>query len=310
MSDPLFLWVAVAGTFATVLSAGVAWALSARERRPGEVLEAQLQSAGVQVSVPERVDVSKRLVAPMASGLAAIALRLTPAGARDKLARKLVLAGSPQGWTPERLLAVKGMALLIGLSLGYLFGSLTGVAIATTLAVPAIGLIGWMIPGAILGQAVIARQERIRRSLADTIDLLTISVEAGLSFDAALLHVRRTMRGPLSQEIGRLLHEIQLGVSRADALRHLGERVAVPELKGFVLAMVQADVFGVGVANVLRAQSHELRVKRRQRAEERAMKIPVKLLFPMIGCIMPALFIVIMAPAAIKIFQMLIKGHI
>jgi tight adherence protein C len=310
MSSHLSLWLAVAGTFATVLSAGVAWSLSARDRRPGEVLQAQLQGAGVRVATRSRNDVSQRLVGSTVSALASMALRLTPAGARDKIAKKLVLAGSPNGWTAERLLAVKGMGLMMGLMLGYLFGSLTGLGIAATLAIPVVGLIGYMIPGAVLAQSVIARQERIRRALPDTIDLLTISVEAGLSFDAALLHVRRTMRGPLPQEIGRLLHEIQLGVSRAEALRHLAERASVPELKGFVLAMIQADQFGVSVASVLRAQSHELRVKRRQGAEERAMKIPVKLLFPMILCVMPALFIVILAPAAIKIFQMLIKGSI
>jgi tight adherence protein C len=309
MSDHLFLWVAVAGTFATVLTAGAAWTLSARERRPAEVLEAQLRTAGVPVTGGRPIEVSRRLVAPTVSALASTALRLTPVGVRDRLAKKLVLAGSPDGWTAERVLAVKGMALLIGLMLGYLFGTLVSIPVVPMLAIPVVGLIGYITPGAVLSQTVLARQEKIRQQLPDTIDLLTISVEAGLSFDAALLHVRRTMRGPLPQEIGRLLHEIQLGVSRSDALRHLAERANVAELKGFVLAMVQADQFGVSVASVLRAQSHELRVRRRQNAEERSLKVPVKLLFPMILCIMPALFIVILAPAAIKIFHILIQGQ-
>jgi tight adherence protein C len=136
-------------------------------------------------------------------------------------------------------------------------------------------------------------------------DLLTISVEAGLGFDAAMLHVRRHTAGPLAQEIGWMLHEMQLGVSRVDAFRHLSERTDVDELKGFVLALIQADVFGVSVANVLRAQSRELRIARRQRAEEKAMKVPVKLLFPMLLCIMPALFVVLVAPGVMRIVETL-----
>jgi tight adherence protein C len=156
-----------------------------------------------------------------------------------------------------------------------------------------------------LGQAVIRRQESIRRALPDTLDLLSISVEAGLGFDAALMQVSRRVPGPLSQEIGRMMHEMQLGSSRAESFRHLADRVTAEEVRGFVLAMVQADVFGVSIANVLRAQSRELRLRRRQRAEERAMKIPVKLLFPMIFCILPALFVVIVGPGVIQIVDVL-----
>lgn len=142
--------------------------------------------------------------------------------------------------------------------------------------------------------------------LADTIDLLTISVEAGLAFDGALLHARRSMKGPLSDEIGRMLHEMQLGIPRSEAMRSLSERTDVEELRSFVLAMVQADVFGVSVSNVLRSQSQELRTKRRQRAEERAMKIPVKLLFPMIACILPSLLVLVVGPGLIRISRVLI----
>ncbi len=308
MRNQIYLLVAVGGTFATVVAGGVAWVASARGRRPGEVLEGQLQSAGLPTGGAPGVPLSERVVAPTASALARIALRLTPAGARNKIDEKLMLAGSPNGWTGERVLAVKGMMLFIGLFMGSLVGVATGNGIVRAVGIPMFALILYMVPGAVLSQSVLTRQEKIRRSLADTVDLLTISVEAGLSFDAALLHVRRTMKGPLSEEIGRMLHEVQLGVSRSDAFRHLSERVNVPDLKGFVLAMIQADVFGVSVAGVLRAQSHEMRTKRRQYAEERAMKIPVKLLFPMIGCVMPALFVVILGPAAIKIFQTLVKG--
>src|SRR5206468_12262484 len=125
-------------------------------------------------------------------------------------------------------------------------------------------------------------QEATRRPRPDTMDLLTIAVEAGLGYDAALAHVRRNVPGPLSDEIGRMLQEIQLGVPRVDAFRDLAARTDVEELRAFVLAMVQADTFGISIAKVLRAQSKELRMKRRQRAEEKAQKVPVKLLFPLI----------------------------
>jgi tight adherence protein C len=139
--------------------------------------------------------------------------------------------------------------------------------------------------------------------MPDTMDLLTISVEAGLSFDAALAHVRKNVPGPLSDEIGRMLHEMQLGVSRVEAFRHLADRTDVEELKAFVLSMVQADTFGISVGKVLRAQAKELRMKRRQRAEEAAMKVPVKMLFPLIFCILPAMFIVMVGPGVIRIMR-------
>jgi len=310
MPDQMYLYLAVGATFAAVVSGGVSWLVSARDRRPVEVLQNQLQTAGLPAAPSTSAPLSERVVAPTASALANLALRLTPAGARDRIDQKLMLAGSPKGWTAERVLAIKGMTILMGLFSGYLVGDFVGGVVPRVVGMSVFALIGYLIPGATLSQAGMARQEKIRRSLADTVDLLTISVEAGLSFDAALLHVRRTMKGPLSEEIGRMLHEVQLGVSRSDALRHLVERVDAPDLKGFVLAMVQAETFGVSVAGVLRAQSHEMRVKRRQHAEERAMKIPVKLLFPMIGCVMPALFLVILGPAAIKIFHILIQGNL
>jgi tight adherence protein C len=163
-------------------------------------------------------------------------------------------------------------------------------------------------PGAQLAGMARARQRAIQKQLPDVMDLLTISVEAGLGFDAAMAQVTKNVPGSLSEEFSRLLQEVQIGVSRADAFRHLGDRTDVPELQSFVLSMIQADLFGVSIANVLRAQSRELRQKRRQRAEEIAQKIPVKLLFPMIFLVLPSLFIVILGPGAIKIYHQLL-GH-
>jgi tight adherence protein C len=198
------------------------------------------------------------------------------------------------------------IAVTIGFgALGYLIGMTGNPRVLGAFWIPVLAFVAYVAPIAALDRKAQKRQEQIRRMLADTIDLLTISVEAGLAFDAALLHARRSMKGPLSEEIGRMLHEMQLGIKRSDAMRSLADRTNVPELRSFVLAMVQADVFGVSVGNVLRAQSQELRTKRRQHAEERAMKTPVKLLFPMTVCILPALLVLVIGPAAIRIVNVL-----
>src|SRR5215212_3912411 len=159
----------------------------------------------------------------------------------------------------------------------------------------------------VLTNAVQRRQHQIRTALADSIDLLTICVEAGLGFDAALAHVSKNTSGPLADEFYRTLQEVQLGRSRNEAMRNLADRSDVPELRAFVLAMVQADIFGVSVANVLRVQARDMRVKRRQLAEERAMKVPIKVLFPVLFCIFPALFVVILGPAIMRIADVLAR---
>jgi tight adherence protein C len=302
----LYVTIGVLATFAAVVAASVSFRLSAQARRPAQLLEAQLRQAGVDIrqQALQRPFV-ERVMGPAISGLASMAGHLAPSGARDRIATKLVLAGSPPSWNAERVLAFKGLGLILGTGLGYVIGVAGAPHTLGILWVPLLAVTLFLIPGAALGQAVTRRQEAIRRALPDTMDLLTISVEAGLGFDAALLHVRRNTEGPLSQEIGWMLHEMQLGVSRSDAFRHLSERTDVEELKGFVLAMIQADVFGVSISSVLRSQSRDLRTARRQRAEEKAMKVPVKLLFPMLLCVMPALFVVIVGPGVIRIMHTL-----
>jgi tight adherence protein C len=141
----------------------------------------------------------------------------------------------------------------------------------------------------------------MQRELPDSLDLLTISVEAGLGFNAAVAQVARNTEGPLSEELSRVIQEMQIGLSRSQALRALAERTPLPELKEFVTAMVQADEFGIPIGKVLRVQSVEMRIKRRQRAEELAQKVPVKILMPLIFFILPTLFIVVMGPGVIAI---------
>lgn len=304
----VYLALTLVTVFGAFLFLAIAVNVSVSESRRGaEVLRAQVGPATVSLREQELSrSFVERALSPLLSGLAAVARKLTPPGARDRVAQKLVLAGSPAGWDAERVMAFKGVGLLVGGACGYLVADLQDYSgVMRVGSVGVLATIFFLIPGATLAQAVLRRQEAIRRALPDTMDLLTISVEAGLGFDAALLNVSRKVRGPLSQEIGRMLHEMQLGVTRVDAFRHLSERTTVDEVKGFVLAMIQADVFGVSIAKVLRAQARELRTRRRQRAEERAMKTPVKLLFPMIFCILPALLVVIAGPGVIRIGRVL-----
>jgi tight adherence protein C len=218
------------------------------------------------------------------------------------------MAGSPFGWDAERVLVAKVGGLVVGMVLGLLFFVVFGFAWPLrVLGFVAISLLGYWLPNVVLTNAVQRRQNQIRTALADSIDLLTICVEAGLGFDAALAHVSKNTDGPLADEFYRTLQEVQLGRSRNEAMRNLADRSDVPELRAFVLAMVQADIFGVSVANVLRVQARDMRVKRRQLAEERAMKVPIKVLFPVLFCIFPALFVVILGPAIMRIADVLAR---
>jgi tight adherence protein C len=244
----------------------------------------------------------ERLLKPFYNAALALARRYTPAGAREAIRRKLIMAGSPFGWDADRVLVAKVTCLIGGAALGLLFVILFDFAWPLRLlGFLALSLLGFWLPNIVLANAVQRRQGEIRSSLADSIDLLTICVEAGLGFDAALAHVSKHTTGPLADEFYRTLQEVQLGRTRNEAMRNLADRTNVPELRAFVLAMVQADIFGVSVANVLRVQAKDLRVKRRQLAEERAMKVPIKVLFPVLFCIFPALFVVILGPAIMRI---------
>lgn len=249
-----------------------------------------------------RRPLAERALRPALRAAADLARRFTPQGRLDHLRRRLDLAGSPVGWDPDRVLAVKvlGALALAPAAAGLVQLPAPGPG-PGLLAGLAGGLLGWWAPTLWVYQLGYDRTEALRDALPDAIDLLTISVEAGLTFEGALTHVARDAPGPLAGEFYRVLQEMQIGTGRLEALRALAERTDLPELRSFVSAMVQAEAFGVPVAGVLRVQSHELRLKRSQRAEAAAQQVPVKVLFPLIFCILPTLFIVIMGPVAITV---------
>jgi len=311
MFSNIWLVLALVGTFLTIFMLGfvIDATVTGSRRRAVTLLQAHVGEVpkGALTLREEQLRRSAlvRLALPFAGKVVGLLARFTPIDLPRRVNRLIVLAGNPPGWTAERVVAFK-----IILGIGGLVGGLVVATMLPLSGVLSIGvvvlfaLLGYTVPSAQISAKASKRQKEIRKSLSDTMDLLTISVEAGLGFDAALAQVVKNVPGALSEEIGRMLQEMQIGASRADAFRNLGERTEVPELDGFVLSMIQADKFGVSIANVLRNQSKELRQKRRQRAEEQAQKVPVKLLFPMIFMVLPAMFIVILGPGALKVYDL------
>jgi tight adherence protein C len=231
--------------------------------------------------------------------LRALAIRLSPAGIADKLQRRLDVAGNPRGWTPDRMLAAKGLGLVGLAMLGALF-ALRNPGLAILFAAVG-GCAGFFLPDVLLYNAGLKRQAKIQLALPDALDMLTVCVEAGLGFDGALAQVARNTEGPLAAEFARALQEMQIGKSRSQALRALASRTTVPEVRAFVSSLVQASDLGIPIARVLREQAKEMRVRRRQRAEGRAQQVPVKITFPLILCIFPALLVIVLGPGVINI---------
>ncbi|GAB2766399.1 type II secretion system F family protein [Terrabacter koreensis] len=243
-----------------------------------------------------------RLVAPILDRTKGLARALSPAGTDERYTAMLDQAGNPAGWTVERFLGVKGAALLVGVVLGAFYGQFQAVSIAYGLGG---GVALFFLPDLLLKNVALRRQEETSKGLADALDMLSVCVEAGQGFDAALLQVARNIEGPISGEFARVLSEIQIGKSRGEAFSSMGNRVTLAEVKNFVSAIVQADRLGLPIAGVLREQTANMRLVRRQKAEEQAQKVTIKILFPLMFCILPALFIVIIGPGGIRMMQSL-----
>ncbi|MDQ6640983.1 MAG: type II secretion system F family protein [Actinomycetota bacterium] len=245
-----------------------------------------------------------RVLAPLLTRIQGMSRRLTASDATSRMRSKLDQAGNPAGLTPDRVNGLKVICFVGALVVSLLLALGMGLGLAAALPFVMIAsVVGYMAPNLFLYQRAYNRTDLLRRALPDAIDLLTISVESGLGFDAALSQVARNTEGPLAEEFQRMMQEMQIGRGRSDALRSMAERTNLPDLRAFVSAMVQADAFGIPIGQVLRVQSSEIRLKRRQWAEEQAQKVPVKILVPLIFCILPCLFIAVLGPAAISIFS-------
>jgi tight adherence protein C len=248
--------------------------------------------------------ISERALLPVLGGLTSLGRRFTPTGYTDKIRQKFIFSGNGSADAVDRFLAIRVITVCFipaAFAFSYIWNpaKLSGLTQLMVFAVLSLALV--LGPDALLSRRVEARQHDLRRSLPDVLDLLTISVEAGLGFEQALDRTINAVPGPLSDEFSRMLGEVRAGASRADAMRALEQRTNVPEVRSFVLAILQADTFGVSIGRVLRAQADEMRIKRRQIAQEQAQKAPVKMLIPMVFCIFPSLFVVVIGPAIINI---------
>lgn len=233
------------------------------------------------------------------SGIAAAALRLTPATAVRRIDRLLARAGRPATWPLERVIVAKPVLALVAAVFGVLILSTTQKPLVFLLVIAVI-VVSYFVPDLLLYSRGQERSQQIGLELADTLDQMTIAVEAGLGFDAAMDRAGRNGKGPLAEELVRTLQDIQMGRSRRQAYEALASRTDAVDLRRFVRSVIQADAYGISIADVLRTQAAEMRMKRRQRAEEKAMQIPVKVIFPLMLCILPVLFIVLLGPVAMQ----------
>jgi tight adherence protein C len=291
---PLLVVVAIAALSMSLPL--LAWSALARPNRDRRQAVTNLQrglmgSVGQPIPAPDPARLR---------GLRAVAQRLTPPGSIRLLDRLLARAGRPQAWPLDRLLAAKLILPLLAIGLSVLYVSTTPTSVSVLMGI-AVTVVSYFLPELLLHSRGQERSQQVALELPDTLDQMTIAVEAGLSFDSAMTRAGKNGKGPLAEELVRTLQDIQVGQTRRHAFEALAIRTGVPDLRKFVRAIIQADMYGVSVADVLRTQAAEMRLKRRQRAEEKAMQVPVKVIFPLMLCILPVLFIVLLGPAAMDI---------
>ncbi len=268
---------------------------------------APLELRNLEMSMPFQ----ERVIYPIARKLGEFATRFTPQNAMQSIEKKLELAGVSSSIDPTIILASQflGMILFGGLILFVLSIGSTGWPLGRRLLISLLfGFIGFYFPNMILSSRISRRQKEIRKAMPDALDLLTICVEAGLGFDAAMHKVSEKWESQLSMAFARVIQEIQLGKIRREALRDMSNRIGLPEMTSFVAAVIQSEQLGVSLSKVLRIQADQMRIRRRQLAEEEAHKAPIKMLIPMGLLIFPSLMIVLLTPAAIRLMQSALGG--
>jgi tight adherence protein C len=293
----LLILASICLTLAAVCVGNVA-TLPARNRR------ARIRSAAtygnVRVSAgPERARFQQRVLSPFVTWLARAMLRLNAKQSLESLSALLMSAGM-RNTSPQTFLAAKGISAGGGIVLGIVLGAFSSVTAVFVFA-SMLGAVGYIAPAIVVSQRAKRRQATIVSQLPDALDLLAVSVEAGLGFDGAVAKLTQYMAGPLSEEFELALGEMRIGESRPDALKKLAQRAGTPEVSSFVRSIVQADQLGTSLGRILRVQATDTRLKRQAAAEERAMKAPIKMLFPTVAFIFPAMFIVILGPALLSL---------
>ena len=246
----------------------------------------------------------QRAIYPTLTGLGKLLGRFIPAAREAELAKKLIIANYPgnlmaREWMVIKYLAAIGLGFLLWTWAGLLGKPLSQCILMAGVGVP----LGWLGPDLFLSSKIQNRKSQVERELPDALDLLTVSVEAGLGFDGALMKVAEKTDGVLANEFVLMLQECHMGKPRRDALRDMANRVEVDDLTSFCGSIILADTLGISISNVLRTQSQQMRQKRRQRTEEKAMKAPIKMLFPMVMFIFPAIFVILLGPAALRIMK-------
>jgi tight adherence protein C len=270
------------------------------ETRLAQFGERELTLDEMEMSLP----LADRIFRPFFERISKALTSHTPANQQQQLQEKLALAGRPYGLTVGSFLTLQIICLAVFAVIGYALAALMDAGQMFNILGPVVGaVLGYLGPQSLLSRKIRFRKKEILLALPNALDLLTISVEAGLGFDAAIARVTDKYHNALALEFTRVLNEVRLGRPRMEALDDMGKRNKVDDLNNFVQAIIQSEQLGVGIANVLRIQSEEMRRRRRQRAEEQGQKAPLKMLFPMVGCIFPTLFIVLLGPAVIKVFD-------
>jgi tight adherence protein C len=244
-----------------------------------------------------------RIFVPIVRRISEFVVRLTPQTTLERTTHQLELAGNPGNLTAAHFWAIRGFVTILFLVLGFMVGSNSPQSGRTLLYMLGGGGLGFLVPALLLRSKIDRRKEAIIKKLPDALDLMTICVDAGLTFNAAMKKVADKWDDPLAQEFGRVIYEMQLGKSRRQALRDMVDRMEVPDVTSFIAAILQADQLGVGIGKVLRIQSEQMRIRRRQRAEEKAQQAPVKMLFPMVFLIFPSIFIVLLGPAGFQMYR-------
>jgi tight adherence protein C len=313
MSMPLLFILLLAFLAGALLALAVTGLLGAERDAVARRLDGLARPATPADPLPSLADAEleggwrERLWQPALKRVAKLGARLTPTGASDRLRASLARAGHPAGLGAGEFGGLRVVSILVCLVLAAPVCVFAQTLPARLLLLGLSALIGLTLPDTLLEQAIRRRQERIRRALPDAIDLLVVSVEAGMGLDGAMAKVTEKMRGPLSDELARARHEMRLGKTRGQALRDMAARLDMGEVKTFVAAIYQADQLGTSIARVLRAQSQMARAARVQRVRERAAKLPVTMLFPLVLFVFPAIFVVLLGPSLMRLMAAL--GH-